>query len=87
MKSAILTLLFFYVNCISFAQAPASVTGRVVSANQKPLIGATVLLLSAKDSAIAKTAVTGTDGKFRIPSVPPGNYFLSITSVGYSKTT
>jgi len=74
-------------NFFSFSQVPGNVSGRVVSANLKPLVGATVLLLSAKDSAIARTAVSSSDGKFSCPSVTPGNYFLSITSVGYSKNT
>jgi hypothetical protein len=51
------------------------------------LSSATVSLLKAKDSSLAKTAVTNTSGVFKMLSVKPGSYFLSATSVGHKKNS
>jgi hypothetical protein len=85
MKNVLCLLIFTCAAYFSFAQSPASVTGKVITAGNKPLAASTVLLLSGKDSTIMKTAVTSNNGTFKIPSVVPGNYFLSITSIGYTK--
>lgn len=45
----------------------------------------TVLLLKEKDSSIAKTAITGTDGAYEFEHVADGRYFVSISSIGYAR--
>lgn len=53
------------------------VTGRVVS-NGKPIEGASVVLKPTQMGT-----VTNSNGVFMFTTVPPGNYTLQVTSVGY----
>jgi iron complex outermembrane receptor protein len=86
MKQCIFTLLFVINACFSYAQSPAKVSGKITT-NNKPLASATVSLFHAKDSLLAKTAVTNSTGDFKITGVKPGSYFLSATSVGHTKNS
>jgi Outer membrane protein beta-barrel family/Carboxypeptidase regulatory-like domain len=47
---------------------------------------ATVALQNASDSSIAKGAMTDDKGAFRLLSIAPGRYFVSVQSVGFQKT-
>ena len=51
--------------------------------DKTPVAAATVTVTNIKDSARVRTAVSDTKGTFMIQDVPPGNYSLSISSVGY----
>jgi Carboxypeptidase regulatory-like domain len=75
-RIAILCLL----SAASWAQAPPTVSGRVVSAiDGSPLPGALVLV---RTTSIAKTW-TGPDGRFRLAGVPTGTYGLLATKAGF----
>ncbi|MEI3798817.1 MULTISPECIES: outer membrane beta-barrel protein [unclassified Chitinophaga] len=52
------------------------------TAENKPLDLATIIL-RYKDSAVAKTAVTGNDGRFILTAPVRGTYVLSISHTGY----
>ncbi len=55
------------------------VTGRIVNGTtQRPIEGALVAL-----TGTALTALTGIDGRFDLPIVPPGVYSLSVRAVGF----
>ena len=45
-----------------------------------------VLLLSAKDSAMVKGAITDIDGKYEIKNMVAGRYLLAASGIGYDKT-
>jgi outer membrane receptor protein involved in Fe transport len=62
-----------------------NITGQVHNENNRPADNATVSLLRAKDSAMLKTALPDKEGKFEFENVKPGNYLVSISSVGYKK--
>ncbi len=85
MKQITFVTLFILSALISFAQSPTQVSGKIIDENNKPLSSATVLLLNAKDSSLAKTAVTNSGGIFKMLSISPGNYLLSATSIGHAK--
>jgi iron complex outermembrane receptor protein len=87
MKQLITLILFILPRFFSAAQTPAQITGKITEDNNKPLSSATVSLLKAKDSSLAKTAVTNNSGVFKMLSVKPGSYFLSATSVGHKKNS
>src|SRR5690606_25207320 len=58
------------------------IAGRILHAKTKqPIVGATVTLEGTKQSV-----VTGNDGSFRV-TVPPGEYTLSVRSVGMVRMT
>ena len=87
MKKITTVIVFSFSYFFSFAQNTAQVSGKITSDNNKPLSAATVSLLQAKDSSLVKTAITNNGGVFTILSVKAGSYFISTTSVGYSKNS
>ncbi len=78
-----LSLLFLLAVAV-IAQEPengrqASVTGTVVDATtQSPIVGATVQVMETERGVIADA-----NGQFTIYNLPPGNYQLRFSSVGY----
>lgn len=60
------------------------VTGTVKDDQGKVLDKATVSLLNAKDSSVAKLGVTGSNGKFSIGTSNPGSYLISTSHIGYA---
>jgi hypothetical protein len=78
---AILTLFF-----TSQAQkASGKVSGQVVDGNTKTVEAATITLLRAKDSSVAKISAANKDGNFIFENVDDGKYLVSITAVGHTK--
>lgn len=63
------------------------IEGEVKGSNGQPVPYANILLLHADDSTLAKGGVADTHGQFSIEDVPPGNFFVVTTMVGYKKTT
>nr|WP_295928873.1 outer membrane beta-barrel protein [uncultured Dyadobacter sp.] len=64
------------------------ITGVVLdSASHKPMRTASVSLLAARDSAYITATITDGDGRFRLRNVPPGNYRLLVTFIGYRNTS
>ena len=85
MKYIITIILVTFFAASSFAQNPAQLSGKITGDNDKPLSEATITLLKAKDSSLFKSALTNSNGVFKILSVKPGSYFITVTSVGYTK--
>ncbi len=78
---AILTLSF-----ASQAQkASGKVSGQVIDGNTKTIEAATITLLRAKDSSVAKISAANKEGNFVFENVGEGKYFVSITAVGHTK--
>jgi iron complex outermembrane recepter protein len=84
--STLLTVLFLTtLSFVSQAQTGSnSVSGRVEDASKQALPSASVSLLRAKDSSLAKMGVTGKDGQFEIAGVADGKYFISISAIGFA---
>jgi hypothetical protein len=61
------------------------VTGVVVDGSAKTLESATITLLYAKDSAVAKMGVADKTGRFQFENIGEGVYLVSITAVGHQK--
>lgn len=49
----------------------------------KPLAGASVALKKNKDSSVVKLSISTPTGQFEFSTVPPGDYFISVSHVGY----
>lgn len=80
----LLTALTFSI--VSHAQnRTGKITGSVIDGNTKTIESATITLLRAKDSSIAKMSVADKTGKFTFEAVPEGRYMVSITAVGHNK--
>lgn len=77
----LLLLAGFSVPVVTMSQ---TVQGKV-STNQKPAESASVGLLRAKDSSVAKLAVTDKNGDYLFEKVNAGKYLLTVQLVGHEK--
>ena len=56
-----------------------TIAGRVTDDAGEPIVGASVMLLQAKDSLLQSFAISGADGAFKFDGVPAGDFvFKSI---------
>lgn len=81
--AALLFGLNFFCHSATFAQA--QVSGKITDGKNLPLPGATVLLLNAADSSLAKGNISNDDGTFRLEEIAGGNYLLRVTMIGFSE--
>lgn len=66
-------------------QKQGKVNGTVIDGNVKTIESATITLLRAKDSSVAKMSVADKTGKFSFDGVAAGKYFVAISAVGHEK--
>ncbi|MGB8190614.1 MAG: outer membrane beta-barrel family protein [Chitinophagaceae bacterium] len=60
-----------------------TIKGVVMDVNSKTIDGATVYLTRAKDSGLAKTAITDSSGKYEFENLKEGMYMLSVSNIGF----
>ena len=58
--------------------------GSLEDENKKPLLGATIALLSAQDSVLTAFAISKPNGTFSVKPIKAGDYILNISFVGYT---
>lgn len=59
-------------------------TGKVIESEEaKPLMYASIVLNTVKDSTMVSGAITREDGTFTMEELPPGTYFITINYVGF----
>jgi outer membrane receptor protein involved in Fe transport len=69
-------------------QAGGEIRGIVRDATSgQPLVGASIAVRSARDSALVTGAVTRADGSFRVEGLRPGAYYLRVSRLGYTTGT
>ncbi len=79
-------LSFTALGAVANAQQSADqLVGKVTATDQKPIESVLVSLLNAKDSSVAKTAVTDKNGLYFFSKVSNGNYLLYANLIGYKK--
>ena len=85
-------LITFMAALISFAfvgfaqnKTNGKVSGHVIDGNVKTIEAATITLLRAKDSSVAKLTAANKDGFFAFENVGEGKYIVSISAVGHTK--
>jgi len=84
---AILLLLLVFVPAPALAQAQrASLAGRVLDQNGAAVSGAVVTLRQA-GTQVEFTATTGDAGDFSFAALPPGQYGLSASALGFATAT
>lgn len=79
-----LTFIYFLLFTVVLT-AQTTVQGKITDEKNAPLPFVSVALLSTKDSALVKGALTDELGAFSIPSVSEGSYLILATSVGFEK--
>ena len=85
MRAPRLAALVLVAACAStplFAAETATVIGRVTDASGAVVPGATVTARNV-DTGISRSAVTETDGTYRIPVLPPGGYEFTAKLAGF----
>ena len=80
-KSALPFLALLLAVCSLSAQV--SVSGSVTDENNQPVAFATIALVAAPDTQLVKGALSDSAGAYTIPAVPPGEYRLMTTMLGY----
>ena len=81
------TLLCFSTTFVYAQTTKATISGIVSDTSNTPLLGATVVVLQAKDSVLKSFALSDKEGNFAIKRVAAGEYILQITFIGYQKVS
>jgi outer membrane receptor protein involved in Fe transport len=74
------SLLFNFANAQTVG---GKISGTVLDNTRKPLDGATMILLTAKDSAVVSTQLAKPDGSFAFSDLKNGTYIVEATYIGY----
>ncbi len=61
------------------------ITGNIIDAKGEAAPYATIMLMNAKDSSLAKGAISDDKGMFEIEDAVIGNYFITATVLGFEK--
>jgi hypothetical protein len=86
MKLQLLLLTLFTLLLCNFAVAQTTrgkISGSILDNTKKPLDGATVILLVAKDSSVVSNQLANADGSFAFQNVKDNTYIIKVTYVGY----
>ncbi|WP_462254453.1 outer membrane beta-barrel protein [Ferruginibacter sp.] len=86
-KQLLIVAFSLFTTLASFAQNFSTITGQIKDNNGNGVAAATVMLHHAKDSALAKTAVSNSTGNYELLAIKPGNYFISTTVAGMIKAS
>ena len=85
-KKPLCTLLLLVV-VSSFAQSPAgALSGTVVDPSGARLAGASIAA-TARDFKLSRTVTANKLGEFRMESLPPGTYDITVTAKGFAAQT
>ena len=80
----VLILSLLTASSASAQQGTGEIHGRVLDQQQGALPGVTVVLTN-QDTGTFREAVSGSDGSFLAPALPPGKYEVSATLQGFKK--
>jgi len=81
MRTLILLICFAAMTLPVIAQ---DVSGSVADEQGKALAGASVSLKKAKDSSVVKLAVSSSAGIYSFKGIAEGNYFVTVSHIGYA---
>lgn len=88
MKKTFLWIAMLFLALGGYTQSrTGSISGSLVSQDNKPVDAATVQLVKAGDKALVKVAVTDKSGNFIFEKLPEGKFLIVISAVGFSKKT
>ena len=81
-REAVLMLGLFLLPAVHLAQTTGDISGRVGDSSGTPLPGVTIEATSPSLPGV-RVSVTGRDGGYRIPAIPPGSYRLVANLSGF----
>lgn len=73
-------LLFNFANAQTLT---GKISGKILDDTKKPLDGATVILLAARDSAVVSTQLANQDGSFAFQGLKDDTYLIKTSYIGY----
>ena len=79
--------IFLLSSLAALAQSTGKISGIVKDEGGKGVPAATISLMEAASSSLVKTAVSDKDGKYEFVNIKGGNYLISVSSVGFAKTS
>src|SRR3954467_9456812 len=81
-RTSVFLVLFLISSAAAFAQQTGSITGKITDTSGGVLPGVTV---EAKSNVLpsARTTVSGPDGIYQLPALPPGTYTVTFTLQGF----
>lgn len=79
-------VLLLVVNNLYAQTGTGTISGKITDGS-KPLEAATVGLYTGRDSLLAKTTLTGTDGSFVFDRLKPGHYYIVASMSGFTRYT
>ncbi|MEM7368521.1 MAG: outer membrane beta-barrel protein [Bacteroidota bacterium] len=82
-KQQLLFLLFLFP--LSMWAQNWNISATVVDTSATPLSGTTIMLLQAQDSVLHTFGLSNADGSFNMKPIPPGNYLIQLSYLGYHK--
>ena len=85
-----LRLLVLILCLLAFKQAASAQTAQltgIITDTNSAVIGGAQVTLTNLETAVARKAVTNTEGHYSLPFVPPGNYRLQVFSSGFKPVT
>src|SRR5690348_6701920 len=73
---------------LTWAQAPGTgaIAGTVFDPSGALVTGAQ-LIARNRETNLTRTAISNSQGTFRVPLLPPGNYSLVVTAQGFTRKT
>ena len=78
-----LTLFTLLLSNFSWAQTEGKISGSILDNAKKPLDGATVVLLTAKDSSVVSNQLANSDGSFAFENIKDNTYIVKVTYIAY----
>ncbi len=81
---ALLAILLSLFAVSAYAQFGASIQGTVVDSSGGAVVGATVTVTNP-DTGVSKTTVTGDTGFYRVSTLVPGKYTITVEAPGFKK--
>ncbi|HEY8896993.1 MAG TPA: TonB-dependent receptor [Niastella sp.] len=85
--STCITGILCFLSIVTTAQTKTGkITGVITDANAQAVESATASLQRAKDSALVKVAVSDNYGLFEFDNLAEGEYFVTVSAVGFNKS-
>ncbi len=82
----LLTIALISSSLVGYSQGKLGrISGLVIDGSAKTIESATITLLRAKDSTVAKMSVADRSGNFAFEEIQEGKYLVSISAVGHQK--